>query len=67
VEPSGVQGALLKKDVFPIHGEYARYIAIESKPRSRKIYARHEISCFWVTQEGHSLTNGTHIVKRHLP
>ena len=54
---------LLKKDVFPIHGEDARYIAIESNPRSREMYARFAIPCFWVTEEGTCLTQGTRIVK----
>jgi hypothetical protein len=55
---------LLKKDVFPVHGEHARYIAIESNPRSREMYARFSIHCFWVTTEGTCLQNETRIVKR---
>lgn len=46
---------LLKKEVFPIHGALARYIAVESNPRTREMYARHGIPCFWVTEEGNSL------------
>ena len=38
--------------VFPIHGEYARYIAIESNPRTREMYAKFAIPCFWVVKEG---------------
>ena len=62
--PPAIKGHLLKKEVFPIHGKDARYIAIESNPRSREMYARFEIPCFWVTEEGTCLTEGTRIVKR---
>ena len=55
---------LLKKEVFPIHGVHARCIAIESNLRSREMYARHEIPCIWMTEEGTYLTEGTRIVKR---
>ena len=61
--PPAIKQHLLIKEVFPIHGEHARYIAIESNPRSREMYARHEIPCFWVTVEGRSLTNGVRVVK----
>ncbi|MFZ9937963.1 MAG: hypothetical protein ACO3JG_13040 [Luteolibacter sp.] len=62
--PPAIKQHFLHKRVFPLHGESARYIAIESNPRSREMYARHKILCLWVTAEGHSLTNGTRIVKR---
>ena len=62
--PPAIKEHLLKKEVFPIHGKDARYIAIESNPRSREMYARFEIPCFWVTEEGSCLTEGTRIVKR---
>jgi hypothetical protein len=62
--PPAIKQHFLHKRVFPVHGESARYIAIESNPRSREMYARHEIQCLWVTAEGHSLTNGMQIVKR---
>jgi hypothetical protein len=62
--PPAIKEHLLKKDVFPVHGEHARYIAIESNPRSREMYARFAIPCFWVTGEGTCLTEGTRIVKR---
>lgn len=65
--PPAIKQHFLHKRVFPIHGESARYIAIESNPRSREMYARHEILCLWVTAEGNSLTNGTRIVKRLPP
>ena len=62
--PPAIKQHLLKKDVFPIHGEQARYIAIESNPRSREMYARLSIPCFWVTEEGTCLTDGTGILDR---
>jgi hypothetical protein len=65
--PPAIKQHFLHKKVFPRHGEHARYIAIESNPRSREMYARHEIPCLWVTAEGHSLTNGMRIAKRLLP
>ena len=60
---------LLNKDVFPVHGEHTRHIAIESNPQSREMYARHEIPCFWVTEEGTCLTDGMRTMKRlpHSP
>ena len=66
-KPPAIKHHFLNKKVFPIHGESARYIAIESNPRSREMYARHEIQGLWVTAEGHSLTNGMRIVKRLPP
>lgn len=65
--PPAIKQHFLQKRVFPIYGENARYTAIESNPRSREMYARHEILCLWVTAEGHSLTNGMRIVKRLPP
>lgn len=65
--PPAIKQHFLHQRVFPIHDESAHYIAIESNPRSREMYAHHEIPCLWVTAEGHSLTNGTRIVKRLPP
>jgi hypothetical protein len=62
--PPAIKEHLLKKDVFPIHGEDARYLAIESNPRTREMYARFSIPCLWVTEEGTCLTDGTRTVKR---
>jgi hypothetical protein len=62
--PPAIKEHLLKKDLFPIHGENARYLAIESNPRTREMYAKFAIPCFWVTAEGTCLTEGTRIVKR---
>jgi len=64
--PPAIKEHLLKKDVFPIHGEDACYVAIESNPRTREMYAKFSIPCFWVTAEGTCLTEGTRIVK-YLP
>jgi len=62
--PPAIKQHLLNKDIFPILGEDARYIAIESNPRSREMYGRHGIPCFWVTGEDSCLTDGMRIVKR---
>lgn len=62
--PPAIKQHFLLNIVFPLHGERARYIAIESNPRSREMYARHEITCLWVSGEGDCLTDGTRIVKQ---
>jgi len=62
--PPAIKEHLLKKEIFPVHGRDARYVAIESNPRTREMYGRFEITCFWVTKEGTCLTEGTRIVKR---
>jgi hypothetical protein len=62
--PPAIKEHLLKQHVFPFHGEDAHYLAIESNPRSREMYAKFGIPCFWVTEEGTCLTEGTRIVKR---
>ena len=62
--PPAIKERLLHRDVFPSHGRDARYLAIESNPRTREMYAKFNIPCFWVTEEGTCLTEGTRIVKR---
>jgi hypothetical protein len=62
--PPAIKQHFLHKRVFPIHSENARYIAIESNPRSREMYALHEIPCFRVTEEGTCLQNETRLMKR---
>lgn len=57
--PPAIKQHFLQTRVFPIHGEHARYIAIESNPRTREMYARFSIPCFWVTAEGTCLPEGT--------
>ena len=62
--PPAIKERLLENAVFPVHGRDARYLAIESNPRTREMYAKFNIPCFWVTGEGTCLTEGTRIVKR---
>jgi hypothetical protein len=62
--PPAIKQHLLNRDVFPIHGKHARYIAIESNPRTREMYAKFSIPCFWIKGEGTCLTNETRNVKR---
>jgi hypothetical protein len=62
--PPAIKEHLLRTRVFPVYGEDACYIAIESNPRSREMYARLKIPCYWVTEEGTCLTDGERILKR---
>jgi hypothetical protein len=62
--PPAIKEHLLLKAVFPIHGRDVGYLAIESNPRTREMYAKFNIPCYWVTGEGTCLTEGTRIVKR---
>jgi hypothetical protein len=64
--PPVIKQHLLHKKVFPIHGENARYIAIESNPRSREMYSRFGIPSLWVNSSGNSLWNQRRLV-RDLP
>ena len=50
--PPAIKEHLLRNGVFPFYGQDRRYLAIESNPRTRWMYARFSISCFWVTEEG---------------
>jgi hypothetical protein len=60
--PPAIKQHLLKKDVFLVHGEHARYIAIESNPRTREMYARFGIPSLWVNSSGTSLRNERRLV-----
>lgn len=62
--PPAIKERLLERDIFPVHGREANYLAIESNPRSREMYRKFEIPSLWVTKEGTCLTEGTRIVKR---
>ena len=41
--PPGIKQRILLAHVFPCHGRDADYLAIESNPRTRTMYARHGI------------------------
>ena len=62
--PPAIKEHLMEKAVFPAHGRDASYIAIESNPRTRWMYAKFNIRCFWVNSEGDCLQNETRLVKR---
>ena len=62
--PPAIKERLLLKSVFPIHGRDAGYLAIESNPRTREMYAKFNIPCFWVNGEGDCLQNEIRLVKR---
>jgi hypothetical protein len=61
--PPAIKEHLLKKNVFPTYGGIAHYMAIESNPRTRGMYARLSIPCFWVAEEETLLTDGIRIIK----
>jgi hypothetical protein len=61
--PPVIKQHLLHKKVFPVHGKDARYIAIESNPRTRKMYACHAIPSLWVEPEAESLTDGVRLIE----
>jgi len=62
--PPVIKEYLLHRDVFPRWGRGSKYLAIESNLRSRAMYARFGIPCFWVNAEGDCLRNDTRLVKR---
>jgi len=62
--PPAIKEHLLRTEVFPVHGEEARYLAIESNPRTRTMYARIPIRSVWVAEGGERLTDGTRILRR---
>jgi hypothetical protein len=64
--PPAIKEHLLLKSVFPNHGRDARYLAIESNPRTREMYARFDIPSLWVNSSGNSLRNERRLV-RDLP
>lgn len=41
--PPGIKQRILMDHVYPRHGRNAHYLAIESNPRTRAMYARHGI------------------------
>ena len=50
--------------MFDLYAGGSQGGAIESNPRTREMYAKFNIPCYWVTGEGTCLTEGTRIVKR---
>ncbi len=62
--PPAIKEHLLKTAVLPIHGDHARYIAIESNPRTRKMFAGFGIPSFWVNEEGDCLRDESRLLKR---
>jgi len=62
--PPAIKERLLETAVFPVHGRDAKYLAIESNPRTREMYAKFNVPCLWVTSEGDCLQNETRLVKR---
>lgn len=53
--PPTIKKHFLKEVILPQQGREARYLAIESNPRSRQMYASLGIRCLWVDGGGDSL------------
>jgi hypothetical protein len=64
--PPAIKEHLLLRDVFPRWGHDSKYLAIESNPRSRDMYAKFGILAYWVNSSGTSLRNERDLV-RELP
>jgi hypothetical protein len=60
--PPAIKEHLLHKKVFPGHGRYTRYLAIESNPSSRRMYSMFRIRSLWVDETGSSLRDAIGIV-----
>jgi hypothetical protein len=61
--PSAIKEHLLYRDVFPQWGRDAKYLAIESNPRSRGMFAKFGILSLWVNQSGNSLCGERSLVR----
>jgi len=55
--PPAIKEHLLHRDVFTQWGRNSKYLAIESNPRTREMYARFGIPSLWVNSPGKSLRN----------
>jgi hypothetical protein len=60
--PPAIKEHLLHRDVFPNWGRGTEYLAIESNPRSRAMYAKFGIPSLWVNQPGKSLRNERRLI-----
>ena len=61
--PPSIKEHLLHRDIFPQWGRDTRYLAIESNPRSREMYANFGIPSLWVNSSGTSLRNERRLVR----
>ena len=64
--PPAIKEHLLHRNVFPQWGCDSKYLAIESNPRTRGMYAKLGIPSLWVNPSGTSLRNERRLV-RELP
>jgi hypothetical protein len=55
--PPAIKEHLLQRNVFPQWGRDSKYLAIESNPRTRAMYAKLGISSLWVNKPGASLSD----------
>jgi hypothetical protein len=62
--PPAIKEYVLFQHIFPIHGRHSQYLAVESNPRTRKMYADLAIPCLWVKQGWKSLQDERGLVSR---
>jgi len=61
--PPAIKEHLLHRAIFPQWGCDAQYLAIESNPRSRGMFAKFGIPSLWVNSSGTSLRNERRLVR----
>ncbi len=64
--PPAIKEHLLQAHIFPRWGRESRYLAVESNPRTREMYARFGIPSLWVNKPGDCLRDERRLV-RDLP
>jgi hypothetical protein len=60
--PPAIKEHLLQRNVFPQWGRDPKYLAIESNPRTRAMYAKFGILSLWVNKSGASLRDERRLV-----
>ena len=60
--PPAIKEHLLHREVFQQWGRNSKYLAIESNPRSRAMYAKFGITSLWVNSSGKSLRNERRLI-----
>jgi hypothetical protein len=53
--PPAIKRRLLMEEILPNYGRRQRYLAIESNPKTRAMYAEFKIPSLWVNKEGNGL------------
>jgi hypothetical protein len=60
--PPAIKEHLLQQDIFPQWGRDSKYLAIESNPKTRDMYAKLGIPSLWVNKPGTSLRDERRLV-----